>query len=1351
MNDASSLLPFVPRLAVGRLVPGEERPLAPRAESLSGATLFVDISGYSSLVERLSEEGSRGAERTQEILNRVFGPLASLIEEAGGEILRFPGDAALAFFAESDSAGTADAVRRAGVAALRAVDLLDGSSVEEDVALRIRVAIGAGSVWAGIVGGIDGRFELLVRGAAIEQLSGALAAARPGEVVMSAEASTLAANATRGEARGSAYVLVSVEAPPPSHVLDGPLPHRHVEAFVPRSVRARLAAGQREFLAELRPVSAVFVAVHGLDHRASDALERLQTAFTAAQSAVQHFGGSVNQVVEDDKGVVFLIGFGVALHAHEDDALRATLAAMRIREELVQQGLDPRIGVASGLTFTGWRGGEDRIEYALIGSTINLAARLMQQADPILCDANTRLAARRQVLFESLPPLWVKGSGSPLKVYRPRSVLVEKSASGLLGGEAALIGRDFECQTLETRLAGLDRASEGGVVVLEGEPGLGKSSLVRHLVAAAQPTSVRTLVGLGEATEQKTAMFAWKPVVSALLGAFVAPDEAAVTERLTALIGAEWVESLPVLNPVLPIRLRPTPVSQHISPQARSEMIRDLIRRLFFAVTARTPVVLVLDDAHWMDSASWELAEAVADVPGVLLVVSMRPMAERPPSCERMLDHPRSTVVRLDLVSAADTVVLACQQLDVDTLPEEVARFIQRRAEGHPLFVEQLTHALRESGLLEIAAHECRLVGTAGELEGLEVPETLSGLIRSRIDALRPEEQLTLKVASVLGRHFGLEGLSAVHPLHADHQALVRQIQAMVALGLLTPPASEPEAWEFRHALIQEAAYALLPYAQRREFHLATAGWLERQFEDDLQSVHPALGHHYEQAGDNRAAIRHLTAAGDHALELWENTEVVHFFERVIRLDEELGASRELDQVVLAGRERKLGEALCNLGHLDRGIPLLQGALRRLGLRVPKRHSALVMGLLGRVLRVLARAPRVPTSRVESEGEARLVRETISAVLPLGSAAYSRGTIVESTYLTLRAMDVARRLGPSAELAEVYVGISNIAAMGHRLEIARAYAAQGAEMAEREGNLAVLGASLCAGQLFEVAVANFDAVDSIERGAAILARVGEIYRWYTGALVVSHFHLMKGDFESSQKHASEVLVKAREGKAVLQQLWALAAMADSHMRSGRLDDAITTAQEALEMLRVTETADHIAPFRASGVLASAWLRRHGAPPPTEILERGEQAMREGGWHTYSPGTDFVGLAEARICLISKGEGDRAEHLQSLRDLARALKRTVFLRPVARSSLLWLRAEIDWHTGRERRAERMLRKAIESAEAYRLPFERARWQMELARKLGPQSTERVELLSTAEDTFATIGASWELEEARGLAR
>jgi class 3 adenylate cyclase/tetratricopeptide (TPR) repeat protein len=1346
--SAAALLPFVPALAVRRFLAEGASPAAARAESLPGAALlFADISGFTALVERLGAEGKRGAERVQEILNAVFGPLDGAIEAEGGELLRFPGDAALALFAASPGDDGAAPVQRAAAAALEAVRRVDGLRLDAGVELHLRAAVTAGTAWAAAVGGVGGRFELIVRGEPFAQLAGALALARTGEVVVSPEAWKRAGSALGGHARSGALRLEAVApARAPETLDEGPLPAAEaLGAFVPHAVQARLEAGQREFLAEFRRVSVVFVELRGLDAGAGSALERLQATVAGIQETTRRYGGSLNQLVEDDKGTVAVLGFGVALHAHEDDAARAALAALEIRERLVRLGLDPRIGIASDRIFTGLRGSGRRAEHALIGSGVNLAARLMQRAEPILCDGATRAAARRRVWFESLPPVAVKGRREPVSVYRPRAVRADEGPRQT----EALIGRVPERQILERRLADLEGGAEGGVVFVEGEPGIGKSRLIRELLDAAQATGVRALVGAAEATEQQTSLLAWRPIVRGLLGAAARGGDA-LRARLLDALGPEAEPLFPLLGPLLPISLPETEAVRHMTPQGRAEALRSLVRGLLRAATARGPVLLVLEDGHWMDSASWELAETAArEVPGLLLVVCLRPMPERPPPCRRLLDDIATLVVRLDVLGHEETLALVCRRLDVDSVPAEVAALIHRHSEGHPLFSEELAYSLRDTGRLEIQAGECRLVGPADALDGLELSETVSGVVSARIDALTPQQQLTLKVASVLGRHFELDAVRVLHPLAQDHAALEEQLAAMVELGLLRERGAEEPGWDFRHALIREAAYELLPYAQRCELHRATAEWLAARYAGALDSVRPVLGHHYERAERWPEAIEHLSRAGDLAHARWENAEAAHFFGRVLALDDRAGGAGDEERVLRrASWERKQGDALCMLGDHARGVPVLRSALARLGLVLPEGRSAQLRAVAPRFLRLLVVPPR-PGRATADEREATRTRETLHALARLGASAYTRGEPLEGMLLLLVALRLGARLGPSAELAQVYMNVGNVAAFGRRLGFARRYAALAVEMAEQAGDRATLGAALCRGQLFEVAVANFDALPSLERGLAILEQVGDHYLWGEGATLVARLRMLRGELEAGLALDLRVLARARQQGTVVRELWALAAIAEVQLRLGRLEDAIASAGAVLAISRTSGSPDPNGPFQAAGVLASAWVRQHGAPPAADVLAAGERALHAGGWVGYTPQAGYLGLMEAHVAHLAAGTGDPAPHEAALARLARPLGRSVFTRPFVRPVQLWLRAERQRLRGRERRAVRALRAAIASAEAFRLPYEAAQLRARLAAWLPAGSAERAALRSAAIAAFESIGAEWDLAAAREI--
>ena len=227
------------------------------------------------------------------------------------------------------------------------------------------------------------------------------------------------------------------------------------------------------------------------------------------------------------------------------------------------------------------------------------------------------------------------------------------------------------------------------------------------------------------------------------------------------------LERAPLLDAILPIELTPSPLVAGLEADVRADAIRDLAIHLIGRATRAGPRIIVLEDVHWADTSSWALLLAVARrVPGVLLVLSTRPMgAGAPPEFARALAEPGALRVPLGPLAAGDVDALVCYALGVDALPPGVGGFIEERAEGNPFFSEQLAYALRDAGHLIVTGSTSRLAVGVTNLRDLDVPDSVHGVVASRIDGLSPSEQLTLKVASVIGRLFRVGILSDVHPM----------------------------------------------------------------------------------------------------------------------------------------------------------------------------------------------------------------------------------------------------------------------------------------------------------------------------------------------------------------------------------------------------------------------------------------------------------------------------------------------------------------------------------------------------------------------------------------------------------
>jgi class 3 adenylate cyclase len=391
--DRSVLSSYVPAV-VQRLVADLDGPIEePRLEPIPGALLFADVSGFTALTERLAAAGAAGTETLTRVLNDYFGGLIARIAHHRGDVLKFAGDALVVSFPEEDG-GAADAVLRAGACALDIQSALAGHRSDEGIPLSLKLAVSSGRVACAYLGGVWGRWEMIVVGPPLSAAGQAADHCEPGAVVLSPEAWRLAEDQCTGVPIGDGAVrLERVDHPP------APPPQQSVElsetaaraawTFLPGAIRARLQAGQGHWLAELRRITVIFARLPG--HAGDVSLEKSQQLMTRLQRLVYSVEGSVNKISADDKGLSFVAVLGMPPLAHEDDPRRSVRLALAMASAMTDSGFAPWIGVATGRAFCGVVSSELRCEYTMLGDVVNLAARLMVASNGgVLCDAATR-------------------------------------------------------------------------------------------------------------------------------------------------------------------------------------------------------------------------------------------------------------------------------------------------------------------------------------------------------------------------------------------------------------------------------------------------------------------------------------------------------------------------------------------------------------------------------------------------------------------------------------------------------------------------------------------------------------------------------------------------------------------------------------------------------------------------------------------------------------------------------------------------------------------------------------------------------------------------------------------------
>jgi class 3 adenylate cyclase len=580
--------------------------------------------------------------------------------------------------------------------------------------------------------------------------------------------------------------------------------------------------------------------------------ERLAGFHQAAAEAITSYDGHVAKNLGD--GLMAYFGWPAA---HDNDAERAARAGLAILDAIAKLdelpghlNLAVRIGIDSGAVVVGEGAGNDA---DVFGDTPNIAKRVEAAAEPgtvAISDAAQRLIAGLFVV-EDLGMQALKGVEQPLRLYRvvrPSGVRGRFQAATAAGGLTAFVGREDELRSLMSRWERvLD--GEGQVALIIGEAGIGKSRLLQRFgeqIAGTPHTWVEAGAG---AFFQNTPFYPVSEMLRQFVGETSLQDQIIELERRLTAAGLKPAEAIPLIMPLLNLPLpREYPPSTLSTEQQRRRLLATLVEWVLGA--ARTqPLVMAIEDLHWVDPSTLELIELLVEqgaTAPLLLLYTARPEFRVPWTLRA-----HHTQITLNRLTARDIRTIVAQVAASKALSDETIETVVERTGGVPLFVEELTRAVLESG-------------SAGPT-GREIPATLHDSLMARLDRLGPAKEVA-QVAAVIGRKFSYELLHAVHPMPKEEfRAALRML---AEAELLYVRGIAPDAtYQFKHALIQDAAYEALLKSRRKELHLTVARTIDQQF-PALKEAHPeVLAHHWTEAGEIEPAITAWTSASANAAE----------------------------------------------------------------------------------------------------------------------------------------------------------------------------------------------------------------------------------------------------------------------------------------------------------------------------------------------------------------------------------------------------------------------------------------------------------------------------------------------------
>jgi class 3 adenylate cyclase/tetratricopeptide (TPR) repeat protein len=970
-RDETSYRPYVP-LLVRQWLDTPDPDTTHR--TIEGSFVFADISGFTRLSERLDRIGLEGAEQVTEVIGGAFNRLLDPAYAFGGTLVKFGGDALLLFYRgarhELRAASAALEMRRA----LRSLGPIDTPAGK--VVLRMSQGVHSGGFDFFLVG--SSFREFIVAGAAATHVHTVEGAAGAGQIVVSSATALALPAANLGPVKGSGRLLRGALLPLEESTQTSYEVDHDLTCFVPSALREPIR--RRAVVSEHRPATNAFIRFSGVDALLADdpgavtgafadLIEDIQEAVEPRRIAVVN-----TDVYPDGLKIHLCAGAPVATGEDEENML---LAVRDIADRA--RPLPLHVGITRGPVFAGDVGTYFRRGYAVMGDQVNLAARLMARAGPnqILATEEVLLGSRTVFAAEQLEPFLVKGKKKPITAFVVGDP--QGSRANASGRDAPFVGREKELAQLQ-QVWNRTSAGAGSHVYVEGDTGSGKSRLMEEFCTGIDSADV--YVAVCRRYRESTPYFA----ATLLLGEVLDIDRSAKgrTERLTRRVTETAPELLPylaLLGTALGIDIEDSPEVAALEGEFRKSRLEQSVADLL-AASLPGPAVFWVDDAHWLDDASRDLLSALAregDRPW-LLCLSGR-------SLEATIDGGNDVTITLGPLDDADATSLVHRCTDEAPLPDHVTAAIVERAAGNPMFLNEL-------------------IAAAGATAVEALPESIEGVISSRIDRLLPDDRNTLRMLSVLGTGFRAEHAGAV--LEADPSpAIFHRLGDFLDVDA---------GWvKFGSTLVHQAAYRGLPYRQRRRLHEAVAESIER-----TQGSAALLSVHYSAAARWPKVWQYARVAGDLSKRIYANLEAANFYEQALEaarhvpgvtVDDRIGVLTALGEVrYAAGLYEQAG------GAFRRARRSAQDPVDVAALCLKEAQVAHKRGRYSQALRWTTRGHQVLAGADTTAADAQRARLKVWT----GIMRYEQGRYQEAMAAAEQAIEEAKRAGDLMPQARAY-------------------------------------------------------------------------------------------------------------------------------------------------------------------------------------------------------------------------------------------------------------------------------------------------------------------------------------------
>ena len=965
-----------------------------------------------------------------------------------------------------------------------------------------------------------------------------------------------------------------------------------------------------------------------------DAREVLGDAVRRMVDAVEAFGGTVKDLAGD--GILALFGAPIT---HEDDAERAIRAALRIVRETEGGGgpstLSVRVGIETGLVVLGPIGGGRRIEYGATGDALNTAARLQSHAPPggVLVGDVTRRAAGDLFAWGEEQRLDLKGKDEPVSAFE---VVGERRDAPSTPAPTPMVGRELEFERAATS-ADRALAGEGGLLVVLGDPGIGKSRLVEELRGHVSGSAVTWLEGRCVSFGGSTP---YLPLRDLILDALELPQGQPVptpvmVERVRTLLPGDLDDAVPYLQAMLgtvdgEIRQQ--------SPETLQLRVLDALRRLVLSLVERGPFVIAIEDLHWADASTLSaVRQLLPEGRGTSLLFVLTARGDRG-AADTLTGaaSERAEVIHLEPLADDRVDELVVSLLEGGAIPGELLERVVETAGGNPFFLSELVRSLVGSGAL---VRDGTTWVATDDSASVELPTTIEKVILARLDALPTRPRDVITAASVLGRGVDLPLLQRL--IGSDPRA---EADELVRAGLFERDGQPDEVW-FSHALIQEVAYGSLLKRRRRELHATAAAAIEELWPERIDEYLGLLAHHHRGAGDLEAARRWHDLAAERAERLHAGDEALSHLTASLELAAELGKTAADPDVAerLLARARiraRTGDVTGARDDLEKVLAEPEVA-PEISMRAHDELGFVLAGAADYRVAVthLEAALEAATTLGDAEGEVSALsrlsivhanRLDFDAALAFGERALRSSDALHDEHAEAMAMDALKQVALQTGDFETLERLAARLAVIHR----------------RNDDLWMLQFAVAEVAYADLARMRLDrSFAGLDESLAINRRIGDIGNEPMYLAILGRAHRGRGDYDEALAVGRRAFDLARELGHGEWTGWAAAWLGSTLVELGAFGEAAGLLEEGAEAAERSDAGLHLVRCLGTGAWAAERLGERGravtlADRAAFILDR----IRVRPPRAWVAGYDaYVGVARLRLAI---GEPERAEELVS---------------------------------------------------------------------------------------------------------